>query len=911
MDSPASAIRNRFLALAVLLASALAARPAAAQLCQIPLFIQKGDVDANIMILLDNSGSMNEVITHPGYDPAAAYPGDFEGDGEYVVFISGLYTVNGRTAYLIAAPNGEAGRYSGNYLNWIFYVAADDQRASVPRETKLDVAATVMKAFIDRTEDVSLGLATFDYDQGAVILAECGSSPTELKDAIDGIAGNAFTPLGEAMEDLLDYFKRTDGEAPIQFDCQKSFIIVMTDGLPTMDRDVSPYLWDADGDGRDPGDCESIGAPYPNEYNCSDHLDDVAYYLRHNDLIDWLGDEDESWEDGQTVVTYTIGYDVDHPLLEETAVNGDGIYLPVTDSAELWESLESIMVNVRLRVAAGAAVAVVASESSDADYMYRGKFNPAEWMGFLECFELPYRDMEQAYWEAGDLLAQRPASDRRIYTAVGTSVYALDVENADMLRDDLGIADPVEAAEVIAWTRGNDLEGYRDRKNDWKLGDIIDSAPVVVGAPTVFSRDMTLQDFVDAYSDREKTIYVGANDGMLHAFQASDGREMWAFVPEYVLPQLKDLADSTYCHRFTVDLTPAVHDVRVDGTWRTALVGGAGQGGPHYFALDVTSPTAPSPLWQTALPDSLTHGSEAQFAHLGGRDVLLIGSGLDRTTGRAHLYVLDCETGNLLSSFLLSERFGDRNISTAASGIDLDFDGTTDVAYVGDLLGTVHRIAFNGSYSSGAWTVTDLYSGDQPITAQPKAAFGEGGRILVYFGTGVYLEEPDILTTDQMSFYCIFDDHNGNEHPVLVDQTDGDNEIGDADGWYLDLDQKPGERVVKPAAIAAGLVFFTSFAPNAEPCRSGGESFFYRVFYDDGTIPEEDDGPGQAMTRFRGGGIASRPVLDIVNGTVIVQNSNQTITVEDIGVEYSPMTVKSWQEDFERYEQAPPADGGD
>jgi Tfp pilus tip-associated adhesin PilY1 len=120
----------------------------------------------------------------------------------------------------------------------------------------------------------------------------------------------------------------------------------------------------------------------------------------------------------------------------------------------------------------------------------------------------------------------------------------------------------------------------------------------------------------------------------------------------------------------------------------------------------------------------------------------------------------------------------------------------------------------------------------------------------------------------------------------------------------LDLLAKKGERVVMPAAIAAGMVYFTSFAPNSEPCRSGGESFFYAVSYDEGIAPAEEDERGQAMTRFRGGGIASRPVLDIVNGTVIVQNSNQTITIVDIGIEYSPLTVKSWQEDFEDAVQA-------
>ncbi len=103
----------------------------------------------------------------------------------------------------------------------------------------------------------------------------------------------------------------------------------------------------------------------------------------------------------------------------------------------------------------------------------------------------------------------------------------------------------------------------------------------------------------------------------------------------------------------------------------------------------------------------------------------------------------------------------------------------------------------------------------------------------------------------------------------------------------MDLVQKKGERVTEPAAIAAGLVFFTSYAPFSEPCRSGGESFLYVPGVRRRRAPgEDDDGPLQR--KFRGGGIASRPVLDIVNGTVIIQSSNQNITVEEIGRTYAP-----------------------
>jgi type IV pilus assembly protein PilY1 len=876
--------------------------PAAAQVedfCQVPLSIQKGAVNANIMILFDNSGSMNEAVEHANYQPGVEYTGGYVVAATYLITPSGTRTTNGVDAYLVEAPNAQAGRYSGNYLNWIFYHATPEEVLAIPRETKMEVAQTAIKAFIDRGEAVNMGLAKFNGQDGAVVVAECGTDPATLQAEVDLLAGDSSTPLGEAMEDMLDYFIRTDSGAPIQYDCQKSFIVVMTDGWPTFDLDVSAYLQDADGDGKDPGDCASIGAPYDNAYDCSDHMDDVADWMRRHDLIDWLGEEGEAWEDGQTVVTYTIGYDVNHTLLEDTALNGDGLYLPVNDSAELWASLEAIMVNIRRRVAAGAAVAVVSSESSDADFLFRGKYNPVEWMGFVECFEQPYEDKERPVWEAGEILASRDADTREIFTNCNGHTYQFDEGNAGALMTELGLSDADSAAALIKWTRGDEVAGLRVRNLGWKLGDIVHSAPVVVGSPTFFSTSSSSEDFFTATTAREKVLYVGSNDGMLHAFRASDGYEKWAFIPEFALEQLAHKADPTYCHEFSVDLTPAVRDCKVNGSWRTVLVCGARRGGADYFALDVTDPDDPSVLWQMKTPDDMAWSSEVQFATLDDEAVFLVGSGYDMTGGKAYLYAFDLATGAELGAQELSSVPGSRNKATAPAPVDVNFDGETDVAYVGDLRGTMHRVVFNGSSNDGSWTMTELYSGSQPITAQPKAAYGEGGLMMVYFGTGWYLEPTDILDLSQQSFYCVMDRHDGASNPSLVNQTSKVKDIGNADGWYIDLIEDVGERVTEPATVAAEAVFFTSYAPFQQPCRSGGESFFYRLEYDTGgNVEMEDDGPGNFQRKFRGGGIASRPVLDVINGQVIIQNSNQTISVEEIGKAYMVMNVKSWQEDF-------------
>ena len=299
------------------------------------------------------------------------------------------------------------------------------------------------------------------------------------------------------------------------------------------------------------------------------------------------------------------------------------------------------------------------------------------------------------------------------------------------------------------------------------------------------------------------------------------------------------------------------------------------------------------------MPDGLSWGSEIQFATIDGESMFLLGSGYDETGGEAHLYAFELATGDLKGDLLLSSIPGSRNKGTAPAPVDINFDGETDIAYIGDLTGTIHRVVFNGSVSESGWSSTDLYSGSQPITAQPKPAYGEAGAMMVYFGTGWYLEPTDILDLSEQSFYCIIDRHDGSSNPTLVNQTNKLNDIGAADGWYINLVQKEGERVSEPATVAAEAVFFTSYAPFTEPCRSGGESYFYRLEYDTGgTVEMEDESSGNFQQKFRGGGIASRPVLDVVNGQVVIQNSNQTISVEDIGKAYMVMNVKSWQEDF-------------
>ncbi len=367
-----------------------------------PLFIQSGTVDANVMVLFDNSGSMNEAMTHPDFNTYTTYAGPFERNRTYYIATDNNYSprsVPGRpaaatqttpTVYLIDSFNNQDGRYRGNYLNWLFYTATNEQRAAAPRICRIDVAHAVVSDIIARSEHVRFGLTRFNGETGGTIIANCGTNKTTLINTVNGIQADSWTPLGEAMETILNYYKRTNAGAPILAPCQKNFVIVVTDGHPTKDLGVSAYLHNADGHGGCPGNCASIGSPDPNSNDCTEHITDVAWYLNHNDLRPDMGSAGEN--EVQNVVTYAIGFGIDANILSETATNGDGLYYSAQNAVDLWTSLELVMLDIISRISTGAAVAVVSTERGTDEMLYRGKFMPGTWNGYLEAFDLPYTE---------------------------------------------------------------------------------------------------------------------------------------------------------------------------------------------------------------------------------------------------------------------------------------------------------------------------------------------------------------------------------------------------------------------------------------------------------------------------------------------------------------------------------------
>ncbi len=891
-------------ALMVLMAVVTMSDVAAAQTCDIPLVVRRTAGEANVLIIFDTSGSMNEAMWHSAYDPTVNYSGRFDPDETYNISTDGNYRQRDfrstwpttPTAYLVDSDQGEDGRYSGNYLNWIYSHATTAQRAAIPRLTRIQAAKPAVVSILNAGSNISYGLMDFNGDDGGTLLSPIGTAPASIISTVNTLRGDSWTPLAETMVDALDYFKTTGASAPIKAACQKTFIILATDGHPTKDLNVPAYLQDYDHDGREPGSCASLGAPFPNSSDCSEYLDDVAAYMFSNDLRPDL-------EGFQNVTTYVIGMNINAWILNDTADKGGGEYFSANDPAQMAEALDRAMNIIETKISAGSSVSVVASEGQTNDRLYRARYESVSWRGFVEAFDLPYHAGDPPVWQAGELLQSRDPASREIFTSTtGSNKVNLTSANASTLMSPLGAATTAAATDIINYSRGVDVAGFRDR-DEWKLGDIVDSSPIAVGKPSQGYDFLSYESYRASHMTRTEVIYVGANDGMLHCFNADDGVERWAYVPKNQLPRLDELMSPGYCHSYYVNMPPAVFDIHNGSTWKTVLIGGQERGGTGLFALDVTNPDPNnvSVMWDIDYPTLKGSWNRPELV----RDktlnafVLVAPTGLDSVTRQGRLLVLNPTNGNLLATHNLGTAATTTNMVTSAKAIDKNFDGYDDLLYCGDLAGRLWRV----NLTTNPWTVSLLFNNNQPIQGTPVLSIDKAGRVLVYFGTGRYLTDADLYTTAQQTLFGIFDDHSGTTitKTDLVNQTSTINAVpANAKGWYINLSQHAAERVIRSPALVAGALFFTSFRPRSDVCESGGESWLYSLDFADGSAPDNanktENNNLSARVESKGDGVLSNPTVDIANEEIIFQSSDTSLISHDIDIALQKVLVRSWRQ---------------
>ena len=185
----------------------------------------------------------------------------------------------------------------------------------------------------------------------------------------------------------------------------------------------------------------------------------------------------------------------------------------------------------------------------------------------------------------------------------------------------------------------------------------------------------------ETVKNRDHMVMVGANDGMVHAFNDEDGTELWAYIPKFVLGKLHRLKEG---HEFLVDLDLKAVDVELNSVRSTVLMGGLRQGGNHYFALDITNTdtTYPKPLWE------ITHGAMGQtwsapaFGRIpGGTYAAFVGGGYDPAEGIGNsFYIIDIETGTFVRTYT-DIGDADEDFCGRPKAVDLDKDGYVERVY--------------------------------------------------------------------------------------------------------------------------------------------------------------------------------------------------------------------------------------
>jgi len=493
----------------------------------------------------------------------------------------------------------------------------------------------------------------------------------------------------------------------------------------------------------------------------------------------------------------------------------------------------------------------------------------------------------EIYWDAGTLLNDRDPDTRTVYTALrANGNVANPLVRANFVRTNLGNR---STAGSLAWClsdTNNDNAGLVDfvRGEDryWKLGDINHSTPVVVGPPEEDSAYMGpgYAEFKTAYASRPKVLYVGANDGMLHCFDIATGEELWGFIPYNLLPKLKnmyaiDAANNArfYTHDVYCDGSPAVADVQIGGSWKTVLVTGQGPGSGsilgsgnvagavnYYWALDVTDPANPEPLWETthtyrsgsrwypSMGETWSTPAIGKVNHSGTtRWAAFMGSGYDNVKSSSYslgrrLYAVRIDTGAFILATSAVSQVNTATMSGARTAyrypnivatipgsptaVDIDGNGFLDSVFVGDLDGRLYRMKVSGSNPSG-WTPTAIYTDYlyYPIITKPAVWVDplEGGpaRARVYFGTG----GDDLAPADRdYSFVAIID--NGGNAADLE--------------WYIGVPARlnrpisyqrgelgTGSKVWADPVLADQVVYFSTLRGSIEavnPCINLGDA---------------------------------------------------------------------------------------
>ncbi|MCP3870548.1 MAG: hypothetical protein GY703_21135 [Gammaproteobacteria bacterium] len=509
------------------------------------------------------------------------------------------------------------------------------------------------------------------------------------------------------------------------------------------------------------------------------------------------------------------------------AVNSRGEFHSTSNARELVDSIKASLDRI-VKGPVSSVIGVTDSTSSlntDRTRLYRAGFDSTRWMGELAAFEVDELGVPAPgpFWWAGRLLDQRNPDSRAVFTHDAADSdgdghpgveFLWNEQLPGSVKEQLdhhpgcGLGpEPCLGEQRLAYLRGDrgfeQANGGLFRNRSSALGDIINSYPRVQGhkdfgygvLPGEEGTRYTGFRNSTVYNNRPEVVFIGTNEGKLHAFHATTGEELFAYIPESIFPELWQLTDPGYTHRYFVDGNPVIGDAFVDGTWKSILVGTLGAGGRGVFALDVTDPVnfdKSDVMWEFGGAENQAVSVSTHDGDLGynirqasivrlanGRWAAVFGNGYESENHRAVLYIVDLGDGSLIRRIdTLAGDPGQPNGLSAPVAVDLDGDRIIDRFYAGDLLGKLWVFDVSG-FSPGDWGVYHTHGGFpmplfetrstdgliQPITVMPQVQPHSQDGVLIYFGTGRYYADGDhgLVAGNpgfKNTFYGLWDDFN-------------------------------------------------------------------------------------------------------------------------------------------------------
>lgn len=722
------------------------------------------NVAPNVMLIADNSGSMEHIVWHPAFDPNNSAGSAADGTiawkcnqfsasggnwGYERISSNSSRSYCGKTRTLYEDSGLGHTRWDHRYINWYFGLDS-----SIPAEQAIlnEIAATangttsaclggtsfskyrrsratalktILKEVVCQVNlagSVRFGLAQYrdegDPEGGFVVVPIDDSSSAQLSAidvAVNHLTPETWTPLGETLFQIYTYFMRRDSQRPagrvsgtfpayiyststygeggaptaspppqpVQYDCQKNFIIIITDGEPTkddFDTDGSPgvdlgfsnftsLIGDANpGAGDEP---EVQGDVICSGCETALYLDDIAKFMQETDF-------DPVLDGVQTIDVYTVGFTTTafaNALLQQTAAVGNGQFYFSNNAEELALNIVDAITDIIQKSQAFTAATVPATRTADGGNFYTSFFIPSGkdpfWEGHIKnytidsfgkildknglcalvdddppnCVSGAFNPSAPPHWDAADAMPAPGSRNLSMSLSGAKQPFESAPANTDVALGVTAFPPPVPytnsnatnteelADEIVEYIRGCNfgtgvssscVERQRPDGKPRTLGDVFHSNPVVVGPPNLLLNEPSYVAFATntTQSQRDRVLITGANDGFLHAFDAGSystftqtwtrgaGAEVFGFMPWYARTEIKNLpTDVGNRDYYYVDGSPIVSDAwfyptattaplsnplqkAADGSeWKTIAVTSMRQGGPTYFALDITDPS--------------------------------------------------------------------------------------------------------------------------------------------------------------------------------------------------------------------------------------------------------------------------------------------------------------------------------